>query len=873
MHDKSAPRPDGLAAALTILRVARFLVPGHLRQRWLAEWRAELWHRARSGQRTLPRALVAIPHAAALRRQHWSTEVILQDLRYAVRQVFKSPGLSAVVVLTLALGIGANSLVFSVLDTTVLNPLPFEDADRLVYLWNQHPTYRLMLSPSVEAIRMWRETLDAFESIELVTGNMVTTKIDGEPVRIQGTRTSVGFFDFLRARPALGRTFAPDEGIEGNDRVVILSHGLWQRYFGGDAGVLGQQIRLDKDLFTVIGVMPRSFRLQPPFANAEIWTPLIESDDVRGVSAMARLAPGVSIELANEQLQSLGDADDGGMTGWSGVARSQQDMAGGRYATALWALQGAVVLVLLISCSNVANLLLARGAVRRREMAVRAAIGGSRGRLVRQMLTETLLLAMAGGTLGLLIAALGVQLIDSLRPEELRYLVTLRLDERAVGGTLAISLLVGLTVGLLPALRTSGGRLAAELADGARGGTAGSSRHRLGSGLVVTQVALSTLLLVGAGLMAHTFLRYQAIDPGFDPNNLLTLRVTPPEAAYPKETRQAYWEKIRQRVRTALGPRATHVMLAPGVPPDIGVEIGKITAEGQEAPPAGKKDDELTAVLWGDEQTLPTLRLPLLSGRWLTREDIEAENQRVVINEAFASSYWPGEEAVGKRYRIGEGEEDPAWRTVVGVVGNVRPFGLNTDMGWRQTYYPLHLSEQGSLMLVIRTPGDPLEIVDTVRQAVWSVEPDAPITDLSLVADRLGETIALPRFNALMMLVLAATAVGLALIGVYGVLSYSVADRTRELGLRMALGAKRPDVILMVARQGAWLVGIGAVLGLVGALALGQTLTSMLYGVTPSDPATFAITAAVLALVGLIASWIPALRATRVDPMEALRSD
>jgi len=867
--------PEGLRfrLALALISTIRFLVPGDLRSRWTAEWRAEIWHRARRSGSLAP-TFAALPHAASLRRQHWSPETMVQDFRYALRQMRNTPGLSALIVLTMALGIGANSLVYSVLDSTVLHPLPFDDADRLVYLWRQHPSNTWSISPSMEDIVQWREQVDGLERIETMRGHIYTLSGVDEPLRVNAAMVGAGLFELVGAQPALGRTFVPEERTPGAERVAVISHRLWRNQFGGAEDILGRVLRLDEELHTIVGVMPASFRLQSPFALAQVWTPLVESEVERGLNAIALLERGTTIEQVNQELAAIAspEKEASAVDDWIGKARRPADFLSAAYTRTVWSLQGAVGIVLLIAIANVVNLLLSRGSVRQQEMAVRAAIGGSRGRLVRQLLTESMLLTVAGGALGLSIAVAGVQLLDTWRPENLGSLATLRLDPSVLVVTLGATVLAGLTAGLLPALHGAGGNLQMQMAALSGRASEGRRRRRARSLLVVGEVALSTVLVVTAGLLVGSFLHLQEVDPGFDAENVLTMRVSVSESRYQSAAEmREFWADVRKEMRTAIGPRAEAITLSVGIPPGLGVVFGQPVLEDG---PLDRELEGVTAAAWVESSYFDTLGMRWSEGG--TFPDSESGEVPLVVSDEFAAQVWPGEEALGKRIRFGEGD-DEEWRRVVGVVGNVKAFGLMSKGSQREIYSPLEreegMLESGSLMVTIRAREAPLDLAPIVRQAIWNVDAEAPVTEVATMRERLADSIALPRFNAMLMASLAVVALGLALVGVYGVLSYAVARRTHELGVRMALGATRSTLLALVGRTSLGLVGAGLALGVVGGAAASRLMTNMLHGVEPSEPSAYLVAAAALGAVGVFATWLPAARATRVDPAVALRDD
>lgn len=796
---------------------------------------------------------------------------MLQDLRYALRQIRKAPGMSALIIVTMAVGIGANSLVYSVLTSTVLHPLPFDDADRIVYLWRQHPTNTWWMSPAITDVTQWREQVDNLERIATLRARTHSVTGLDEPFLVNGAQISAGLLRFVGAEPQLGRGFAAGESEE--NKVVIVSHRFWRGRLGGDEGIIGQTLRLDGQPHTVIGVMRASFKMASPFTLTQVWTPLTETEDIRGINAIAWLKPGATIEQVNDEMRALAANSGAAEDEWLGQARPPTAFLRAEYTRTIWSLQGAVAIVLLIATANVVNLLLARGSTRQQEMAVRAAIGGSRGRLARQLLTESTLLTIIGGGIGLAIASAGIETLDRLRPEELDALGTLRLDSSAVLTTVAVTLFAGLIAGLLPALQGVDGNLQAQMAALSGRSSESAARRRARSSLVVVEVALSTVLVVTAALLIGSFLHLQAVDPGFEADDLLTMRVGLSEAKRQSAAEnEALWRQITQNVETALGGRARAITLSVGLPPQTGIEFGQLILDDG---PLDRDLPGVTAATSVGPEYFDALQIGWQAGG--TFPSVPTDEIPIVVNQEFVDQVWPGGQPVGQRLRFGE--DDETWKHVVGVVANIKTFGLMSTGGQRQIYYPLRAGERhnrfdgDSLMLSIRTDRDALAVAPVVRRAIWSVDADAPITELATMRGRLADTIALPRFNAWLITTLAAVALGLALVGVYGVLSYSVARRTHELGVRMALGASRGAMLTLVGRTSLGLVGAGLALGVAGGIAASQLLAQMLHGVAPSEPTAYLAAALVLFAVGALATWIPAARATRVEPTIALRSD
>lgn len=790
--------------------------------------------------------------------------MFLLDLRQAFRQLVHAPAFSALIVLTLGVGIGANALVYSILQSTVLQPLGSIDAERLVYLWRAHESNQMRTSIGLEQLETWQESVETLEEIHALA--MQTRHVSGpiDATRMQIGSTSPGFFSFLGVQPMLGRAFAADEATAGRDQVVLLGYGIWQSVFGGDEGVLGESLLIDDRPHTIIGVLPRDFGLQAPHNLVRAWVPMVPETAPRGVIAMGRIAPGHTVEQVDEELAAM-PSGEGAMAEWHGDAETPEQSVGNSFKTVVWSFQGAVLLVLLIAGANTANLLLARGSQRGREMSVRAAIGAGRGRLVRQLLVEALLLSLAGGALGLGIAVGGLRIVEALRPGDLRYFETLRLDPSVVAVTAALAIGCGVLFGLVPALQTSNDRLLAGLSEGGRGGSDGPRGSRLRSALVVAEVALSTLLLIGAGLLVASFLSLVGTDAGFEVDDVLVARVALP-SAYEEDApaRARFWHELRREIAVAVGPDADAVGIASGVAPQVGVSFGEPTLADIE-PAEPEALEELNAYTRMTPEVFEALRMRFLSGA----PALSGEELTVVISETLARRLWGRVDVVGREFL---NYDEPL--RVAGVVPDVKAFGLRSQRGNQQIYEIL--GPDGDWFhtnsVVIRAE-DPLSLVPAVRRAVAALEPDAVVEEASTARERFGETIALERFNAQLMVAFAAVALALSLVGIYGVLSYSVARRVPELGVRMALGATAGSVLRLVGRQGAALLGTGLVIGLVAAIFSSRLLASQLHGVEGFDPLTYGLASLLLAGVGLAACALPAWRATRVDPLVALKAD
>jgi putative ABC transport system permease protein len=809
---------------------------------------------------------------------------LLQDLRYGARMLLKNPGFTLIAALTLTLGIGANTAIFSVINGVLLKPLPYSEPERLVAVWEvRHDGRRGAVSyPNFSD---WRAQNGVFERIAIYRDITMALTGGGEPANLRAVVTTPDLFPLLDARPQLGRGFLPEEEKAGS-LVVVLGHGAWRKYFGGDPSLVGKQVKLNGRAFTVVGVMPAGFNFPVDAEQSDLWVsaaisserdaPDEESmNEQRGAhiyDAIARLKPGVTLGAAQTDLETV-----------MGRLRAQYpDEVGGDHTAmrpyltelvgdvtrALLVLFAAVGVVLLIACANVASLLLARAIGRQREIAVRAALGASWGRIVRQLLTESLLLAAVGGAAGLLLATWGVEALKALGPADLPRMQDAQLDGRVLAFTLLVSLLTGLVFGLIPALRAARADLNEALKEGGRGGE-GSRRNRLRAALVVAEVAMAMTLLVGAGLLINSFVRLQRVNLGFDPHQVLTLRVELPEGRY-REGRQIinFNQELLQRVERLPGVRsAAGVFKLPfGSAASTNFEI-----EGQ---PSDKSSPLTAGVRVSTPGYFHTLGIPLVSGRDFGERDEEKSASVVIINKTFAELYFPNQNPIGKRLRpdIAIGPGGPPWREIVGVVGAIRHGGPGKEP--RPEFFLPHTQMPFlTLTTVVRVAGDPLAIVGAVRNEVRALDAELPVDSVKTLDQYLTESVAQPRFNTLLLALFAGVAMTLTAVGLYGVMAYSVTARTREIGVRVALGARGPDVLRLVISQGMKLTLVGVAIGLVAALALTRLMAGLLFGVTPTDPATFALIALLLAGVALLACYIPARRAMKVDPMVALRCE
>jgi predicted permease len=811
-----------------------------------------------------------------------------QDLRFGVRMLLKKPGFTIVAVFTLALGIGANSAIFSLVNGLLLRPLPYKDSDRLVVIWTHSPGANVAQDwPSPGQFSAIKSQNSVFEELAIAQGTSVNMTGRAEPERLGVIRTSSPLFSMLGAKPLLGRVFLPQEDAPGQPPAVILSYGLWQRRFGADTNIIGQSLTLNGKSYTVVGVMPSDFFLNKEVMptvggveQADLLLPLplsAEEMSVQGdenYNVMARLKPGVSIPQAQaelnlvvRQLQQQHPDDYPPSRAFSLSVRPLLEQVVGDVRTALLVLLGAVGCVLLIACANVANLLLAWSAGREKEIAIRTAIGAARWRLIRQLLTESVLLSLMGGALGLLIAVWGLEGLRWLNPGNIPRLQEVGMDGRMLAFTCGVAMLTGILFGLAPALRSSHIDLNQTLKEGGRS-LVGSGHQRLRSMLVVVEIALSLILLIGAGLLIRSFMRVQQVEPGFAPRNVVTLRLSVTGTNYAEEPRrlifyQQLWERIRRLPGVEAAGGATVLPLSGGI------GWGGVEIEGYDASASGQTaiQSDIRIATTG---YFEAMKIPLINGRFFTEQDTKDSLKVVVVDENMARKYWPDANPVGKRIRLGTADDDAPWLTVVGVVGSVKQYALDTES--RVALYAPHSQNPASTMNVAaRTTTDPLSLVAAITKEARSLDPNVPIYDVKTMEQRLSESLARRRFAMFALGLFAVVAMLLAIIGIYGVMSYSVAQRTREIGIRVALGAQTLDVLKMVVGQGMLLAIIGVCIGLLGALGVTRVMASLLFGVSAIDLTTFAGITLLLLAVALLACLIPARKATRVDPMVALR--
>jgi putative ABC transport system permease protein len=790
--------------------------------------------------------------------------------------LLRRPGFTLVAVITLALGIGANTAIFSVVNTVLLRPLPYEEPERLVMIWETNLKSGIKEEPaSIPNFSDWREQSQAFEAMgAFATSLPILSSGTGEPERIQSGIVSAGFFSTLRAKAALGRTFLAEENQPEKNRVVVLSYALWQRRFGADPNIIGQSLTLNGNAHTIVGVMPADFQHPAPNTRRDLWTPLAfnpqagrRSDFLR---VIARLKPGVALERAQAEMSAIARGLEqqypGTNAGWSVNLVLLHEQFVGKVRLALIVLLGAVGFLLLIACANVANLLLARATARQKEIAVRAALGAGRGRLIRQLLTESVLLASVGGMLGLLLAFGGLKLLTTLGPENLPRIGEIGIDQGVLGFTFVVSLFTGVVFGLVPALQISRSNLSESLKEGGRSMTEGLGSQRIRSLLVVSEVALALVLLIGAGLMIKSFSQLQSVQPGFNPSRVLTMDIGLPGVKYPENHQVvAFFDHLEEKVASLPGVKAA--AFATGLPFAGRDGYLAFVVEGRPPlPPEQVQDAQFSIVSDGYFQAM---EIPLLKGRWFSSQDGDKAPSVALISQTMARRFFPDEDPIGKRVTLGDPQTGP-WLTIVGIVGDTRSEGLDAEP-YPQMYQPYRQNPSRFMTLIARTATDPLSLVGAVRSEVRSLDQQQPISNVNTLEHLLSRSVARPRFNMLLLGIFAVTALVLATVGIYGILSYSVSERTHEIGIRMALGAERRDVLKLVVGQGVKLAVVGVAIGLIGALVLTRLMEGLLFGVSATDPLTFVAISLLLTGVAIVAAYLPARRATRVDPMVALR--
>jgi putative ABC transport system permease protein len=820
---------------------------------------------------------------------------MLLDLRYAIRMLLKSPGFTAIAVAALALGISANTAIFTVIDRVLLRPMPYQNADRLVYLVRKFPDGNFGPSISIPKFNVWR-TATSIEDASCYdfAGAGMNLSSDGLPEQVKTIHVSRNYFHLFAVNPILGRTFTPDEDAPNGPKVAVISNGLWKRRFGGDPGFLGRTMLLNGEPYAVIGIMGADYESDP---KADVFIPLQPDPNSTNqghyLFVGARMKPGITLPQLNAEMKLVGDKFRRLYPQWmdkteSVSAIAMREFETGQVKTTLWILLGAVGFVLLIACANVANLLLVRAAARSREIAVRVAIGAGRKHIFRQLLTESVLLAALGGALGIFLGSLGLRLLLSLTPVDLPRMPeadTLStfalLDGRILLFTLGVSLLTGVVFGLVPALQISRPDLNQALREGGARTTGGSRRQLTRSVLVVTEIALSLVLLIGAALLIRTFVAVSSVKPGFDTANVLTMKTSLAGAKYDTATKMEALIRNAQEHFESL-PGVEYAAYAFNLPIEGGVDlpfsiVGRTPPNGE--PYQGDHEYRLISAHY-----FQALGIPLRRGRLFNDADSSRGAPVVILNEAFAKKYWPKDDPLGQSIMIGHGlgpefEDKP--RLIVGIVGNVREAGLNQDL-IPVFYVPEAQAPNGMVALgnrilpsswVLRARGNPSSLAGSVQREMLRVDPQLPVAQIYTMAQIVSKSTARQNFNMLLLGIFAGVALLLAAVGIYGVMAYTVEQRTAEIGIRVALGARQMQMLGLIMRHGLLLAGIGLAVGLGAAYGLTRLLKTLLFGVTTSDPATFVIVSAVLATVALLACFIPARRAARVDPVVALRCE
>lgn len=816
-------------------------------------------------------------------------ETLWQDFYYGIRMLFKNKGFAAAAILSLAIGIGANSAIFSVTNALLLRPLTFENADRLVILWNR--------SPGLNVAQDWfspgqyldvKTQNEVFEHTAITIGASFNLTGDGAPEHIDGARISSSFFPVFGAKVSFGREFLPEEDEQGKTQTVILSHGFWQRRFGGDPDVLNKTLLLNGNPFVIVGVMPAGFSLNKevmPSVNgierADLLLPLPMSENARvnrgneDFNIFAKLKSGVTIAKAQAEMDVIADRmkqqypgnypPNGGLT-ISVVSLLEQVV--GDIGQALPILLGAVGFVLLIACANVANLLLARATVRQKEIAIRTAVGASRLRIFRQLLTESVALALTGGVIGLGLALAAVKALRMFAPENIPRLHEIGIDIRVMAFTFAVALLTGIIFGLVPALRASKVNLNESLKDGGRnaGGSASGRTHQnLRKLLVISEVALSLVLLIGAGLLIRSYQHILNANPGFNPRNLLSMRLSLPATKYAKpESVLAFYQQVQERLKKVPGVETAGLSYTLPMS-SVALAWEPITIEGYV--PQTADEMILSNVRIVSPEYFPAMHISLVDGRLFNDHDRKGEMESVIVNEALVKRFWPDENPIGKRMQRGKTEP---WRTIVGVIRDAKEYSLEKEppIG---VYYPTGQISPRNMFMLVRTTSDPAPMTAALVQEIQELDSELPVFEIYTMEQRLYESLARRRFSMILLGVFAMIALLLAGIGIYGVISYSVSQRTHEIGIRMALGAQPANILQLIIRQALILVSTGIALGLTGAFILTRVLSSLLYGVSNTDRITFVLTSLLLGSIALLASYLPARRAAKVNPMVALR--
>ena len=807
---------------------------------------------------------------------------IAKDLKYGLRMLAKSPGATVVAMIALALGIGANSAIFSVVNAVLLRPLPYQDSGRLVVVWETKLSKNIRQEQvSPPDYRDWVEQQRVFDAMAALRQQPSVLAGNQLPERVETALISPRLFDLLGVKAALGRTFFAEEDQAGRNRVAVMSYGLWQRRFGGDPAILGKSMVVDGNSFTIVGVMPREFRLLD--TPSELWMPFtldakeLSQRGFKTLRVIGHLKPAVSLELASSEMRSIAGRIEQQYpdtnAGWSTNIVPLREQMVGDIGPTLWTLLGAVVFVLLIACANVASLLLARAGGRDKEIVLRMALGANPARVMRQLLTESVLLALGGGLLGLALAAWGVTMLAQLGPANLPRLAEINIDWRVMAFTLTVSLATGIIFGLAPAILTVRSDLNSVLKTSGRGNTGSRSRARWRNALVASEIASCVVLLTGAGLLIRSFLRLENVNPGFRPDHVLTMQIALPETRYPGQKVALFYQQLVDRLHALAGVQ--YAGIARNLP--LSGADASLNFVVENRPVESSAEQSRAKYRAASADYFAALGIPLVRGRYFDRTDGEKTPCVVVINNTMAGRFWPDQDPIGKRMKAGfDGSQ---WCTIAGIAGDVKHTGLDSATNAEMYYHYLQIPPElmgfveGTMTIVLRTRAEPNSLVAAVRAEVQKLDPDLAVFNVKTMQDLVGSSLAQPRFRTLLLGVFASVALILAATGLYGVIAYAVTQRTNELGVRMALGAQKSDVLKMVVGEGTQLAAIGIGIGLVLAFPLMRVIARLLFGVNAADPLTFAATSSVILVVALAASYLPALRAIKVDPLVALRQE
>ena len=839
--DLNEERESGSRRFWTVMQLAR------IASRFSADAAAEAWRRRR------------------LQPGRRGTMNFGSDAKHAARSLVRSPGFSLIAIATLALAIGANTAIYSALSALVLNPLPFKDGNRFVFVWHKSAEMAgVMVTPSAKAVEQWRAASHIFERLETYATRSVVMTGYGEPKDVSMSLLSPTALDTFGIPPILGRPLVAADYDPSSPPVVLIGHRLWVSDFGRDRGVIGRAINLGGTMHVVVGVMPRQFRL--PMGSDDMWAPAraAAGGEQEPGEVIAKLVPGVTMPQVQAALDGMPEVE--GFKGWKGVAMPSSETSGTALKNALFVLSGAVGLLLLIACVNVANLMLSRHSSRRREIAVRHALGATRGRLARYLMVESLLLAIMGGALGLAVARAALAAMAAVRPDDLSMLEHLRLEPNALLFAAAVTLVTGILFGAGPAFAASRANLQDVLKSGGRAST--GSGHGVRAVLTIAQVSLALMLLVGATLLLKSYAKLTAVDPGYDTERVLTMKLSLPSSRYPAKEparRQAFFDQLLESVRALPGVQSAAI--GNGIPPDTGVMIGLVEIEGGEKP----RQHSILAGGYVTPGYFSTLGIPLVEGRAFTDDDAFGREPVVIVGQTFAKRFWPGTGALGKKLRL---QNTGKWATVVGVVRDVKAIALtNTKNGELQLYQPRAQMRPGFGAIVVRAHGDSRALVPAIKQAIWAQDPLLPIRDISTAEDLLAKSVGQWRFNFALLAALALCGLTLAIVGVYGVTALFVGQRQREVGIRMALGATRSAVASLVIGQTMRMLAVAVVLGIAGAYWLSRYLQSLVFETKTTDGISFAAATVGVVAAAFAATIVPLRRATAVDPAVVLRAE